>query len=132
MLLLNIEGPKPPEVVPLAAMRDVPADLIERCQAISTAQGNLTRLRNGSEGVDATIVPYEPDAADRLRDFKAMIERLEVKANVRQAPFLNRAAEHAIKLALTVAVGCSSERPTITRNYGLGLPPCLAFNLLDD
>lgn len=114
VLLFNVDGAKPAEVEPTASVRDVPAELVARCQAIASARGNLANMHDGSVGVDATIVPYRDGAAERVREFKRLIEGAEAKADGRQLPFLNRAAEHAIKLALTVAVGCDPAEPVIT------------------
>ena len=114
MMLFNVEGPKPREVTPTATVSNVPPGLVARCQAVAASHGNLANAHDGSRGAEARRVPLSRDAEAVLKDFKSAIAEGEATADWRAAPFLNRAVEHALKLALTVAVGCDPQRPEIT------------------
>ena len=114
MMLFNVEGPKPREVTPTATVSNVPLSLVAKCQAVAASHGNLANAHDGSRGAEARRVPLSRDAEAVLKDFKSAIAEGEATADWRAAPFLNRAVEHALKLALTVAVGCDPQRPEIT------------------
>ncbi|BBF93420.1 DUF3987 domain-containing protein [Blastochloris tepida] len=112
-ILLNIDAPKPARREPEASIRDVPPDLVRRCAAIAQLGGNLHR-DGTAPAPPPVVVPYTDAARAALEQFRAYVEEQEAVVNDRCRPFLHRAAEHAIKLALTVAVGVDCTRPRIT------------------
>jgi hypothetical protein len=111
-ILLDINTSKPARRQPSADIRKVPTELIRACQSLVQAHGGNIAL-DGSRPIAAKSVRADADAARLLDDFKDRIEAKELSADGRQKPFLNRAVEHAIKLALTVAVGTDPKRPVI-------------------
>lgn len=111
-ILLNIEGPKPTFRTPAATFREVPEHLVSACHALANSGGNIQL--DGSIGRSAAVVPYSHDGRQVLNDFREFIEARECEADSRQRPFLNRTVEHAIKLALTVAVGVEPIKPVVT------------------
>jgi hypothetical protein len=104
-MLFSVTGPKPARVVPSRSVDDVPKALIEAVQALALAgrgSGNLAHNDHGSTSNRPLIVPYSDDAAAELARFESVVE--ETATTTGSAPILNRAVEHAIKLALTVSV----------------------------
>ncbi|MFC7700918.1 hypothetical protein ACFQX9_30080 [Bradyrhizobium sp. GCM10028915] len=104
-MLFNVTGPKPNRVEPSRSVDDVPKTLIEAVQALAMAgrsAGNLSHNDHGSSAGKPVTVRYSVDAAAELEGFQAVIEATRPTKGT--APILNRAAEHAIKLALTVSV----------------------------
>jgi Protein of unknown function (DUF3987) len=104
-MLFNVTGPKPDRIEPTRSVDDVPKALIEAVQALALAgrgSGNLAHNDHGSSASKPIAVPYSADAAAELARFEAVVE--QTAATSGSAPILNRAVEHAIKLALTVSV----------------------------
>jgi hypothetical protein len=116
-LLFNVGGPKPSRVVAKKLVYDVPESLIESCRSLAMAgrgSGNMSNIDLGSVASKATVVPYTDEASSELARYEAFIEEKELVIGAESAPILNRAVEHAIKLALTVSVGTNWEKPVIT------------------
>jgi hypothetical protein len=116
-MLFNVTGPKPDLVEPSRTVDDVPKALIEAIQALALAgrgAGNLSQNEHGSSASKHVIVRYSADAATELARFEAFIEKRVALAVSGSRPILNRAKEHAIKLALTVSVATDWEKPIIT------------------
>jgi hypothetical protein len=116
-LLFNVTGPKPNRVVASNLVYDVPPALVESCRALAMAgrsAGNLSHIDNGNQASKPTVVEYSAEAAIEVARFEALIEKNESVIAVESAPILNRAVEHAIKLALTVSVATNWEQPIIT------------------
>jgi hypothetical protein len=114
-LLFNVTGPKPARVVASKTVYDVPETLVKSCQELALAgrgMGNLSNIDNGGFASKPTIVNYSADAATELARFEAFIE--DAVCTPESAPILNRAVEHAIKLALTVSVATDWAKPVIT------------------
>jgi hypothetical protein len=92
----------------------VPQSLIEAVQALALSgrgTGNLSNNDNGGFAYKPNIVRYSADAETELARFEASIEEKEITSTPESAPILNRAKEHAIKLALTVSVATDCEQP---------------------
>ena len=116
-LLFNVPGPKPARVASATTVYDVPVSLIESCRALAIAgrgTGNLSNIDHGGSASQPTIVYYSADAATELAIFEAFVEEKEAASTSGSAPILNRAVEHAIKLALTVSVAANCDQPVIT------------------
>jgi hypothetical protein len=104
-MLFNVTGSKPDRVEPSRSVDDVPKALIEAVQALALAgrgAGNLAHNDHGSSASKPVAVTYSADAAAELARFETVVE--QTAATSGSAPILNRAVEHAIKLALTVSV----------------------------
>lgn len=104
-MLFNVTGPKPDRVEPSCSVDDVPKALIEAVQALAMAGrgvGNLSHNEHGSLASKPIMVRYSDDAAAELAKFQIIVE--ETATTKENAPILNRAVEHAIKLALTASV----------------------------
>jgi hypothetical protein len=115
-MLFGIDGAKPKEVTPERSVRDVPETLAKACQALATAGGvgNLSIMNAGNAPCRPMVVPYTPDAEAELKRLKRFIEEQSETAEPKSQPILNRAVEHAIKLALVVSVAANPKRPAIT------------------
>ncbi len=114
-LLFNITGNKPDRVVASNTVYDVPETLVKACQALVLAGrsgGNLAHTDHGGVASKPTIVRYSDEAAAELARFETFIE--EAVSPPESQPILNRAKEHAIKLALTVSVATDWQTPIIT------------------
>jgi hypothetical protein len=116
-LLFNVTGPKPERVEASNTVYHVPESLVESCRALALAgrgTGNFSNLDLGSVASKPTVVQYSAEAAAELARFEASIEERETIATPESLPILNRAKEHAIKLALTVSVATDWQTPVIT------------------
>jgi hypothetical protein len=114
-LLFNVTGEKPAREDTGNDVYNVPPALVEAVKALALAgrgNGNLSNNDNGGFASKPTIVGYSADAATELARFEAFVE--EVASTPESAPILNRAVEHAIKLALTVSVATNHVDPVIT------------------
>jgi hypothetical protein len=114
-MLFNVTGPKPDRVEPSRSVDDVPKALIEAVQALALAgrgTGNLSHNDHGSSASKPVMVRYSADAAAELARFETLVEA--TAATTGSAPILNRAVEHAIKLALTMSVATNHADPVIT------------------
>jgi hypothetical protein len=116
-LLFNIDTPKPKRVKPEASGGQPPADLVEAVRALYSAvygRGNLAgALATGEHPFKAKVINFTDDASAALDDFERRIEAATDQGDEKRAPFLSRAREHAVKLALTVAVGVDPTEPII-------------------
>jgi hypothetical protein len=116
-LLFNVTGPKPERAETNNTVYHVPESLVESCRALALAgrgAGNFSNLDLGSVASKPTVVQYSAEAAAELARFEASIEERETIAAPESLPILNRAKEHAIKLALTVSVATDWADPVIT------------------
>jgi hypothetical protein len=114
-LLFNITGDKPDRIEASRTVDDVPDSLIESCRALASAgrgNGNLANADNGSMASKPTVVSYSADAATELARFETFVD--ETVSAAESVPILNRAVEHAIKLALAVSVATNHVEPVIT------------------
>ena len=114
-LLFNVTGKRPDREDTGNNVYNVPQSLIDAVQALALAarkNGNLTNTDNGSMAIKPAIVSYSADAATELARFETFVE--EAVSAPESAPILNRAVEHAIKLALTVSVATNHVDPVIT------------------
>jgi hypothetical protein len=114
-LLFNVTGKKPDRVETGRSVYDVPQTLIGAVQALVLAgrgAGNLTNTDNGSMANKPTIVRCSEDAKAELARFEKFVD--ETVSATESEPILNRAVEHAIKLALTVSVATNHIDPVIT------------------
>jgi hypothetical protein len=111
IILVNVDGPKAPRRAPTIGPREVPDRLVKACQALASAGGlgNLAHARG--DAPEPRIVEF--DAAGR-EVFAHFTERLDAAEEGSSETPLTRVREHAIKLALTVAVGVNPARPVIT------------------
>lgn len=109
-LLFNVTGNKPDRVQPSRSVDDMPKGLIEAVQALALAgrgSGNLAHNDHGSTASKPVKVLYSVQAADELARFEARVEK--TPSTTGSAPILNRAVEHAIKLALIVSAAAGKE-----------------------
>jgi len=114
-LLFNITGEKPGREDTGSDVYNVPQSLIEAVQDLASAgrgTGNLSNNDNGNLACKPTIVRYSNDAENELARFEKFVD--ETASTPESAPILNRAVEHAIKLALTVSVATNHADPVIT------------------
>lgn len=118
-ILFNVSGPKPRSITPGVAVTDLPTGLVKRCRNLAVAgrgAGNMDspRLDRGDASRVPTLVPLDESAQAKLLALKEKIETDEHLYAPEALPFVNRTAEHAIKLALVVAVATNPSRPIIT------------------
>jgi hypothetical protein len=116
-LLFNVTGSKPDRVEAQRSVGDVPKPLIEACQSLALAgrgSGNLSAIDNGAGRCKATPVPYSEGARAELERFEALVDEREAIVAPQSLPILNRAVEHAIKLALTASVATEHRKPVIS------------------
>jgi len=116
-LLFNVTGPKPDRVDAGQLVREVPTSLIQSCIALAMAgrgSGNMSNIDMGSHASRPTVVPYSDDAATELIRFEKFVDEKELVVGAESAPILNRAVEHAIKLALVVSVASDWGSPIVT------------------
>ena len=115
-LLFNVTGPKPSRVLARNPVYYVPDSLVKSCRALVLAgrgSGNLSNVDHGGVSSKPTIVNFSPEAATELARFEAFVEEREMVSTPGSAPILNRAIEHAIKLALTVSVATNWNDPVV-------------------
>src|SRR5216683_992651 len=116
-LLFNVTGPKPDRVQPVNNVMEIPTSLIESCRSLALAgrgAGNLSNVDSGAATFKPVVVPYSAEAQSELARFEAFVEERESVIAPESLPILNRAVEHAIKLALTVSVATDWQTPVIT------------------
>jgi len=116
LLLFDVDGKRPNRVVPKVDIHHVPERLVNACKALAIGrqEGNFKSTAIHDEGdkrVLAATVPMDEGAEAALKDFKAKLDAHECPDE--SVPLINRTAEHAIKLALIVAVATDLENPVI-------------------
>ncbi|MGB3042316.1 MAG: DUF3987 domain-containing protein [Xanthobacteraceae bacterium] len=116
-LLINVSGEKPEFVEEPPRRRDEPpAHLIDGVRKIAEATmaicGNLGTHGHGRPA--AKRVELDDDAKAFDRALRRQIDGAALIADSKPQPFLNRTREHALKIALTVAVGVDPDAPVIT------------------
>jgi hypothetical protein len=118
LLLFNIEGHKPKLGTPSLTVGDVPQSIRERAKLLGMAgrDANMDSpgLDKGERPRVAIPVPMSPGADKRRAEFRADIDKRLKRADGPNATVLNRAVEHAVKLALIVAVATEWRHPMIT------------------
>ena len=113
LILLDVTGPKPARVKPRLSPNDVPPDLIDAVRGLAERGGNLASI-SSDRAPKAVTVALDADAeAIDARNIEEL-DGAESSTNPEAMPFLNRVREHALKLALVVAVGCDPSSPVIT------------------
>ncbi|MBA2127183.1 hypothetical protein DLM45_13265 [Hyphomicrobium methylovorum] len=113
LILLDVTGPKPARVKPRLSPNDVPAALVDAVRALAERGGNLAATLS-DRAPKAITVPLDAEAEEIDADNIAGLDAAESSASPEAMPFLNRVREHALKLALVVAVGCNPSAPVIT------------------
>ncbi|WP_049775146.1 DUF3987 domain-containing protein [Hyphomicrobium denitrificans] len=113
LILLDVTGPKPARVKPRLSPNDVPADLIDAVRRLAERGGNLASI-SSDRAPKAVTVALDADAEAIDAGNIAELDAAEAATNPEAMPFLNRVREHALKLALVVAVGCNPNTPVIT------------------
>lgn len=113
LILLDVKGPKPARVKPQLSPNDVPAGLVHAVRALAERGGNLAST-SSDRAPNPVIVPLDAEAEAIDVEKVAELDAAESTANPEAMPFLNRVREHALKLALVVAVGCNPSAPVIT------------------
>lgn len=118
LLLFNIEGSKPKLVVPSRSVRDIPQSIRHKVKLLAMAgrdaNADVPGMDKGDKGRDAIQVPMSAGAEKQRAAFRADIDRKLRKADGANATILNRAVEHAVKMALIVSVATEWRRPEIT------------------
>lgn len=117
-ILFNACGENPEFVEePVQRQDDPPECLIEGVRKIAEAAnaiyGNI-RIGNHMGHAPAKCVELDADAKVFDRLLRRQIDAARLIADSKVHPFLNRTREHALKLALTVAVGVDPSAPVIT------------------
>jgi len=102
----------------LASTSEPPQSLIDACRAIMTPKGagnvGAAMAWSGEQSFSAYVVPYGPGAKEAYENFYIEYARKAHNASPFRRAFLRRVNEHAIKIALVVAVGVDPENPVIT------------------
>lgn len=114
MIVIDVAGAKPARRTPPVNRRDVPSSLVTALHQLADAgstSGNLAKIRGGAP--EPHVAPLDADGEDVLARFTAELDATEGTADEEALPFINRAREHAIKLALTVAIGVDPAAPVI-------------------
>lgn len=118
LILFNVSGTKPALVAPERDVKDIPTSIRETAKALAMAGRSANLDVPATDAGDkprlAQQVPLSPGAERIRREFKADIERKLPKVTGGDAAVLNRAVEHAVKLALIVAVATNWESPVVT------------------
>ncbi|MFC3207196.1 bifunctional DNA primase/polymerase [Aquamicrobium soli] len=129
LLLFNVVG-ESDMVEPQRHVDDVPRELVERLYPIAGIQSKVDSPRSlgrilddadkegGKKPLPATVVHWTADAEEARKAFKEKEVAAAREANDLVAPFIHRLTEHAIKLALIVAIA-STKREGKTRTRPL-------------
>lgn len=117
-LLFNVSGEKPEFVEEPVQRRDKPPERLikgvrEIAEAATAICGNIG-ISSHVRAVFAKRVELDADAKAFDRRLRKQIDSALFIADSKLHPFLNRTREHALKLALTVAVGVDPSEPVIT------------------
>ena len=116
-LIFNVTAKKPGLTTPTADEAVPPARLIKASQDLYSnvyGGGNLVApLSSGANKFTAKRVNVTEDAAAAVNAFYVRTQAAKVTGEDQRESFLDRAAEHAWKLALTVAVGVDPRSPEI-------------------
>lgn len=116
-LIFNITTKKPGKVTPVAKRSSPPQRLIDDSRALYSAiygTGNLSgTLVSGAQEFPAKTVDMTDEAISAFDAFYQRTDDAKVDGEEQRKPFLDRAAEHALKLALIVAVGVDPKNPVI-------------------
>jgi len=117
-LIFNIEGDKPRRVVPSRTVQDVPKSIRTKAKLLAMAGRDqnidVPALDSGTRPRSAIQVPMSSGAEKRLAEFGADIDMKLKKASPADNSILNRAVEHAAKLALVVSVATNWVKPEVT------------------
>lgn len=114
LILLDVSGPKPARVKPQMLPHETPSALIDAVRRLADANplGNLATT--SGQAPRPITVPLDADA-EAIDDERTIeLDEAENDVSNEALPFLNRVREHALKLALVVAVGCDPASPIIT------------------
>lgn len=117
-LIFNITSKKPALTTPTTDEAKPPKHLIEASQDLYRAvygSGNLSgSLSSGANKFMAKRVDVTEDATNAVNAFYERTQAAKIAGEDQRESFLDRAAEHAWKLALTVAVGVNPNTPVIS------------------
>ncbi|MDP3257827.1 hypothetical protein [Bosea sp. (in: a-proteobacteria)] len=118
LLLFSIAETKSAAVIPALDVKDVTPRIRDAARALAMAgragPTDIPASDTGSIPREARDVGMSEGAERRRRDFKADIESRLPKADGADKTILGRAVEHAVKLALIVAVATNPADPEIT------------------
>lgn len=116
-LIFNITSRKPALTTPTANEAEPPARVIEGSKNIYRAvygDGNLSSvLSSCASKFSATRVGVAEHATHAVNAFYERTQAAKITGEDQRESFLDRAAEHAWKLALTVAIGVNPQKPEI-------------------
>jgi hypothetical protein len=110
-IVINVSGPKPARGTPKMGAREVPPHLIKACRELADAGGRGNLLGVHGAAPEPMVVGFDPEGMAAFERFTAEMDAAEEASG--ESP-LTRVREHAIKLALTVAVGANPAAPVIT------------------
>jgi hypothetical protein len=109
LILINVDGPKASRREPAISARYVPTNLIDDCQRLAGARANIAKARGDTP--EPRVVEFDEGGRAALQALTDKVDAAEEGSS--ESP-LTRVREHAIKLALTVAVGVDPDAPVIT------------------
>lgn len=116
-LIFNVTSKKPALTTPTADEATPPDHLVKASQDLYRAvygDGNLAAaMSSGADKFPAKRVDVTEDATNAVNAFYERTQAAKVAGEDQRESFLDRAAEHAWKLALTVAVGVNPKTPVI-------------------
>ena len=116
-LIFNITSKKPGLTTPTEDEAVPPNHIVEASRNLYRAvygDGNLVAaINSGSNKFSAKRVSATDEATSAANAFYERTQNAKVEGEDQRESFLDRAAEHAWKLALTVAVGVNPEDPVI-------------------
>lgn len=110
-IVINVNGPKPARRAPKMGAREVPPHLIKACRELADAGGRANLRGVHGAAPEPMVVGFDADGFAAFERFTADMDMAEEASG--ESP-LTRVREHAIKLALTVAVGLDPAAPVIT------------------
>ncbi len=106
-ILFDTDSERPERVHPTLSVHEIPAGLVEKCQTLSLAGRGSSKLANinvGNTPITAIRLAYDDASEILLEDFKCQVDVKGAAGDSESAPILNRAVEHAIKLATISSV----------------------------
>jgi hypothetical protein len=110
-IIINVSGPKPARRTAKMGAREVPQHLIKACRELADAGGRANLRGVHGSAPEPVVVGFDPEGLAAFECFTADMDAAEEASG--ESP-LTRVREHAIKLALTVAVGANPAAPVIT------------------
>lgn len=108
-LIFDAGEKRPATVEPTADPREPPKKVLDGVAAVLAA-----RPSGGNLNTRPIVASYGAGAKEMFADLRAEMEARQERAKGVESMVLSRVAEHTIKLALIVAVGCAPSAPIIT------------------